>query len=143
MGRLSRFLRRPPAERQLLLRTLYLLTRVRLSLWLLPYRTVSGWAQSASQRSQPKGRDSISGIDDICRAITMAARFVPGASCLTQALVGQILLGQAGHAVTLQIGVLRKGGGPLQAHAWLESAGRVILGDVPELSQMQPLRAST
>jgi hypothetical protein len=141
MGRLSRFLRRPAAERRLLLRALFLLTRVRLSLWLLPYRSVSRWAQSASQPSRHKHTQL--SIDEFCRAITIAARFVPGASCLTQALVGQILLGQAGHAVTLQIGVLRKGGGPLQAHAWLESAGRVILGDVPELSQMQPLRAAS
>jgi hypothetical protein len=126
----------------LLLRALFLLIRVRFGLWLLPYRSVSRWAQSASQPSRHKQSQPIWNIDEICRAITLAARFVPGASCLTQALVGQILLGQAGYAVTLQIGVLRKGGGPLQAHAWLESAGQVILGNMPELSQMQPLRAA-
>ncbi|HEX4124031.1 MAG TPA: lasso peptide biosynthesis B2 protein [Tepidisphaeraceae bacterium] len=143
MGRLVKYLRRPRAQQRLLLQALLSLTRIRLSLWLLPYHTVSRWTVSASQRSRYKQGHPIPTIDEICQAITAAARFVPGASCLTQALTGQILFGQAGHAVTLQIGVLRKGGGPLQAHAWLESAGRVILGNVPELSQMQPLRAAS
>jgi hypothetical protein len=136
------FRRRPAAEQRLLLRALFLLTIIRLGLWILPYRTMSRWARSASQRSRyTRGHAKID-IERICRAICSAARFVPGASCLTQALVGQILLGQAGHAVALQIGVSRKSGSPLQAHAWLESAGRVVLGDVPDLSQMQPLRGA-
>ena len=139
MPRLARFLRRPRPQQRLLLHALWLLARVRLSLGSSPI-ALSAAGQSASLRLQYKPGQPAPSVADICQAITIAAKFVPGATCLTQALVGQILLGQAGHPVTLQIGVLRRPAGPLQAHAWLESAGQVILGNVPELSHMQPLR---
>jgi hypothetical protein len=142
-SRFLRFFHRSRAERRLLLRALFLLAITRVGLWILPYRKVDQWSRSAALRSPHTRGITSFDIDGICRAISSAAKFVPGASCLTQALVGQILLGQAGHAVEMQIGVIRKDGSPLQAHAWLEIAGRVVLGDLPHLSGMQPLRPVT
>lgn len=62
-------------------------------------------------------------------AISAAARRVPRASCLTQALAGTLLLAVHGHAATLRVGVAKDPDGRLQAHAWVESEGRTILGD--------------
>ena len=60
-------------------------------------------------------------------AITQAARFIPGASCLTQALSLQVLLSKAGLHSRLCIGVRKESKG-FEAHAWIERDGRVLIG---------------
>lgn len=62
------------------------------------------------------------------RAIRLAARAVPFASCLTQAEAGQILLARRGIASTVCLGVRETAIGALAAHAWLISDGRVVIG---------------
>jgi hypothetical protein len=56
-----------------------------------------------------------------------------------QALAGQWLLGRAGLPATLELGVARAGDG-IEAHAWLASDGRVILGG-DEAGRFSPMRA--
>lgn len=65
----------------------------------------------------------------IAWAIRTAARFVPGASCLTQALAGKLLLTNAGCEAEIRFGVANDDQGTIEAHAWVESGGRAILGD--------------
>lgn len=60
--------------------------------------------------------------------IRRAARFVPGARCLAQALAADIVLRQAGHDPIVRIGVVQRHG-LIEAHAWVMLNGRVILGD--------------
>lgn len=59
--------------------------------------------------------------------IVRVARWVPAASCLTQALAARVLLAWHGHAATVCYGV-RAGTPALEAHAWVEHDGRVVLG---------------
>lgn len=59
----------------------------------------------------------------------MAARYVPRATCLTQALALQAMLGRAGTPSELRIGVARGKETEVDAHAWLECEGRVVIGD--------------
>ena len=61
-------------------------------------------------------------------AVEATSRRVPGATCLTQALALQILLGRRGQASELRLGVSRGDAPGLQAHAWLESEGQVVIG---------------
>jgi hypothetical protein len=72
-------------------------------------------------------------IEKIAWAVAVASRYVPAATCLTQALAGQILLAQHGEPALLQIGVAKNEAGKLEAHAWVESRGRIIIGDSEEL----------
>jgi hypothetical protein len=67
-------------------------------------------------------------VDRIVRTIRSAARLVPRASCLTQALAGQLLLASNGIRSDLRIGVCRSDPGGLAAHAWVEVDGVVVLG---------------
>lgn len=64
----------------------------------------------------------------VARRIERLARFVPGASCLTQALALQVILARAGHFCCLQIGVRRDDYGIFSAHAWVTCNGRVVIG---------------
>ena len=57
-----------------------------------------------------------------------ASRYVPRATCLTQALTMQVLLERAGYDARLRIGVARGDEGQFQAHAWVESQDGIVIG---------------
>lgn len=71
-------------------------------------------------------------------AVTVASRFVPGATCLPQALAGKALFRLEGYAADVHVGVARTPDGQFQAHAWLESGGRVVIGHL-DLDGFQPI----
>ena len=79
-------------------------------------------------------------VDRIGWAVRSAARFVPGATCLPQALAAEAILRRRGHPADLRLGVTRGDHG-VEAHAWVESYGRVIVGD-GDLDRFEPLEAS-
>lgn len=71
--------------------------------------------------------------DKIVRMVSIASRYVPGTSgCLPRALTAQMLLARRGYDSTVRIGV-RKPGDELDAHAWLEIDGRVLIGESEEV----------
>ncbi len=72
-------------------------------------------------------------------AMSVTRRYLPLArNCLVRALVAQALFGRRGHPVSLRIGVDSTRGRRLQAHAWVESEGRVIVG-APGAERFTPL----
>jgi hypothetical protein len=80
-------------------------------------------------------------IDRIAWAVRAAGRFIPGGTnCLVRALATQSLLGQYGYRSELRIGVRKAADSALAAHAWLESAGAVVIGEF-ELDHYVPLAA--
>ena len=60
-------------------------------------------------------------------AVQVASRYVPRATCLTQALTAQALLGFGGIPTSVRIGVAKEAGG-FEAHAWVESGGKILMG---------------
>ena len=127
MERLRRFAALRSEDRRLLLEALAIVTTMRVALWVLPF----GRLRSAIRRVPPRPRSSTRrGADRIAWSVVSAARFVPRASCLTQALAAEILLRRAGLPADLRIGVATDGAGALEAHAWIESEGRVLIGDL-------------
>jgi hypothetical protein len=64
----------------------------------------------------------------LTRAVRVASRLVPFASCLTQAQAAQIVLARRGVASTVCLGVRETGTGQVAAHAWLISGSRLLLG---------------
>jgi len=63
-------------------------------------------------------------------SVVVVSPYVPKTTCLAQALAAQLLLRQAGHQARLHIGVNYGIGGRLEAHAWVESQGRILIGGV-------------
>lgn len=87
------------------------------------------YARIAERLPRPIGRaDSHFWGRQVARRIERLARFVPGASCLTQALALQLVLGRAGHASQIQIGVKKDDAGAFTAHAWVTCNDRIVLG---------------
>ena len=133
MGNLRKVLFLRPSERHLLLKSALLLYATRLGLWLLPLPTLRRLlAKLRPTKPIPPERHSAN-IEKITWAVMLASRYVPAATCLTQALAGQILLAQHGEPSLLRIGVAKNEAGKLEAHAWVESRGRIVIGATPEL----------
>ena len=70
-----------------------------------------------------------------------AGRRIPGGSnCLVQALAAAVLLGRHGYSSRLRLGVARAPDGRLEAHAWVERDGKLLLGG-PRVERYAPLLA--
>jgi hypothetical protein len=120
-----RFVALPHAERTMLLHALLTLALVRLALWVVPAPALLRYVLGRSARSAAR-----TSIDPraVGRAVERAARVVPRATCLPQALAALLLLGRYGHRGVLRIGVKRGGDGELLAHAWVDCARRTVIG---------------
>src|SRR5450432_3590526 len=90
---------------------------VRLALWLVPFGMVRRMTAWLGRRRNANGENL--SARQICRAVMIASRFVPRATCLTQALAAEALLSRRGFTGTLCLGVKRDSVG-FGAHAWLE-----------------------
>lgn len=117
----------------LLLLALLAVAIFRVALWLLPLRSVLR-APLLLRVRQPTGD-----AERIVWAVMLAARAVPAASCLVQALAAQALLAACGYASELRFGVVRGPQGTLEAHAWLEQHGRVVIGQLADLARYRSL----
>ena len=134
-GRALRLSRRSSAEYRLLAHSVWLLARARLALWVLPFQRARRIATSVRRSNGRSGTR-----EQIRWAISVGRRFVPGANCLPQALAAEALLVRNGYPVTLRVGVVKVGRDRLEAHAWVESDGRLVVGDVTQgLSTYTPL----
>lgn len=79
--------------------------------------------------------------DRVVWAVEAVGRAIPGMkNCLVQAVAAEAMLIRAGHPCELRIGVAKNGPDELIAHAWLESEGRVLIGEF-ELDRYTPLMA--
>ena len=133
---LERLVRLPGADRRLLLRSILTLGAARLALWVLPFQVVR---RLLTRPRQPVASPSVSS-ERISWALAHAIRVVPQATCLPQALAAEALLTRAHHPVALRIGVVKTPEGRLKAHAWVESGGRIVVGELTQgLSEYTPL----
>lgn len=124
------------ADARYLLATWGLLVFYRLALTVAPYRRVKHALPSA-------GAATIAPSWVVARtrwAVSRTAKAALGATCLPQALAANALLSFQGYASVIRIGVRRGDDGAVQAHAWVLSEDRVVVGDDGErLDSFTPL----
>jgi hypothetical protein len=120
MLRVRRFVALPQWRRRLWFSAFMTLWECRLRLWLEPFRRVQ-------ERSIRTGGSAVH-PHDVRWAVLSAARFVPASTCLVEALAAQRLLSRSGLPAVVHFGVSREGAG-LEAHAWVESDGVLVVGD--------------
>jgi hypothetical protein len=128
LRRIQSFLQRPAAERRLCLRTWCFLLAVRAALACSSYPRVRAWFERRNARERPaaSARPSRSLL---AWSVRTAGRYVPSSRpCLTQALVLDSYLRRWEYPSRIAIGVARGSRGELEAHAWVESDGVVVLG---------------
>jgi hypothetical protein len=140
MQHIQTFLRLPGHERRLLLITFALVAALRLGLSTLPFRTLHSLVERLACPNAAAHHSRRPALEGIAWSIAVAVSYLPAATCLTQALAARLLLSRYGYPSVLRIGVARDPSGAFHAHAWVESAGQVIVGGPPEyLAQYIPL----
>lgn len=102
-----------------------MLSLVRIGMPVVPSRASGALLRRACVEAP--GRGSRDDVREVVLGIERAARRIPGATCLIQALTGWLMLSRRSIPSTVRIGVARPDA-KLSAHAWLEQDGRVVLG---------------
>lgn len=129
------------AARQLLLEATAVLVTVRALHRTLPFprwrRLLAPLTHSpAHPRRLPEAR-----VERLVWAVDAASRQLPlELTCLPRAITLQILLARRRHPSEIRIGVHRDTTGEFLFHAWVESDGRILIGqDVADLDQYRIL----
>ncbi len=134
MKRLRKLLALRSADQKRLLQTGLLLVAIKLALRGLPtpisLRIFEGWKKTKT-RLHPSRCNSLSQVTE---AVEVASRDVPwGSSCLVRAIAVSVLLARQGMETQLRIGVAHETAGQFIAHAWVESHGRILVGNRKDL----------
>ncbi len=137
----QKLLRSTSTERRLLAEAASLLVAARTALWIFPYRWTQRRFSVPVSRARRVADEAVAAglAADVALAVRRASRGVPAASCLTQALATRAMLGRHGVTCTLCFGVAKRDDGMLEAHAWVEHAGRVVIGRVPDMERFARL----
>jgi hypothetical protein len=131
MRRIGKFFELPLSDKLLLLRAWTTLLLMRAAVLAIPLarlrRAVA--RRSAEQKGSSVGLPS---AEKIAWALAAMSCAVPGGeNCLVRALATQRMLSRAGCDSDLKFGVAGSGPGKIQAHAWVESRGKIIMGEFP------------
>ncbi len=137
MERLRKLLRLPWKDRLLLLQSALLLIAIRLGLRVASFHSL----QRMLERGAPGREAQATGaeIDRVGWAVRVASYFLPGTTCLPQALAVQALLTRRGSRTRVRIGVAKRGQGQLAAHAWVEDEEQRVIYDPEDRSGYEPL----
>ena len=142
MKRLRKFLNLTNGDRYLLISTFILLSLVRLGLFLLPFKTLQKLLSAISQIKTKSNEVDLTNLGKIVGSVNLSSRYMPlGVKCLARALTTQVLMSQYGYLPQLKIGVAKGEQGKLEAHAWVEYQGKLVIGYLPDLSRFIPLSA--
>jgi hypothetical protein len=132
MRKLRRFAQLTMAEQLILIRVLLVVGVARATLWILPMEAARKLVASATT-----GTAGYS-IKQLLWAVKVTSRYLPGATCLTQALAAQAPLTRSGYPSQVEIGVAKNESRRFQAHAWVVCQGEIVLGG-QQVEQYNPL----
>lgn len=129
-------------ERRVLLYAFLLLNSLRLALRFCSFGQVRRWIEAVLSDWVSSEQAAPIPVDFIVWAVSVAAYYTPGgAKCLVRALTAQLLLNRYRHTYAFHIGVAKADSQLLEAHAWIEYQGRIIVGRLDNLSRYKSLAA--
>jgi hypothetical protein len=104
---------------------------LRAALWLLPFKFYRDRFVDVLHKPEPPAPAQLSLALRATRAVAQAARFVPRATCLVQALALRWMLRRRGIGCEFRVGASRSEYGEFEAHAWIECGGKLLIGAEP------------
>ncbi len=123
----------------LLIKTFVLLLFVRLGLRFLSFQSLRQHLEKVSRYSFIHTANLVP-LNRILWAVNVSSYYMPGGvKCLARALTTHCLMLQYGYIPQLCIGVAKGDSGQLEAHAWVENQGLVVIGQLPDLERFKPL----
>jgi hypothetical protein len=128
-------------DRALVVEAALLLLLIRVAFLLFPFQPIE---RALARWYPPRRRGSGVASDVMAQrvgaAVRTTGRRVPGATCLSEALAAETMLRARGVTSTRHIGVRAPAAGvPLDAHAWLEAHGAIVVGQQPDLADYRIL----
>ena len=146
MSRWSKFRQFSWAERKLQFKALFVVLYLLVALRVTSFKRVLAIVSRKNLHASTKHNAHSATTEtqaDIVRAVRAVARLIlRDKPCLPQALAVKWLLGARGKDARLQIGVVKKKGNKLDAHAWLELDDEIIIGgrtSPARFKQLQPV----
>jgi hypothetical protein len=140
MKQILRFVRLAPQDRNLFLKTYILLTLVRLGLLLRSFNRLCKLLERFSGFNPSSASDHPLLIRRIAWAVDASCKLMPGSvKCLARAMTMKTLLDLHHCPSKLMIGVDKNNVNQLEAHAWVEYEGHVVMGQLHDLSRFKPL----
>lgn len=135
MRALFRLVSLKPGERRLLFTGMGLMPLVRIALSIWPVGRVTHFLDGLNKRFPRSSGPEIE-LRQAANCLRQAAQLCPlPTTCLSQAISAKMLMARYGHSAELCVGVL-KSDNMLQAHAWLECPGDILVGTpVPQGKQ--------
>jgi hypothetical protein len=131
MKKFLNFFRLSFAEKILLGESLFLVALTGLILRIVPFKFLKrSLTARLAAKAEQKPIDWRQ-INLIARSVRSVSRFVPFATCLSQALAAMLLIKSRGQHSELKIGVAKDEEQHFKAHAWLEANGRIVIGKLP------------
>lgn len=113
----------------LFLRALRVVILARGALWLRLTKHVESRIVARRGATPSSGTDVMHDLREIAWSVTAASRFIPGATCLTQALAGDWLLADRGRPARVELSLpLNVPNADFAPHAWLLSGDIIVLG---------------
>lgn len=140
MQRLIRFIRLERTEKYLLVETALLFLTLRAAISLVRFDVVLATRRRLA-RSPFLSRDPAPAVDRLVWAVDVASRVLRMKGCLIRALVMDAMLMRRQLPSELRIGVAKDGETLFEAHAWVESGGRVLVG-AGDIDRFSPLNAT-
>jgi hypothetical protein len=130
-----RFLRLDGAERALFMRAVALTASARALLPVLGFARARATLERIARRIGVVNGTLSPSDTDFVLAVRRASRRVPGSdTCLYRALVLDCWLRTVGYSTELHVAFARRGRPTPHGHAWVTSAGRVLIGEEDELA---------
>lgn len=125
-------------QRRVLLYTFVIINTVRLLLWLFPLGMTRQQLKLFMSKWICRPQAKLVSVSFIVKAVEIAARYSPEKPmCLARALTTQVLLNRYRYSCSLRIGIHKNGDQKLEAHAWIEHHGQVIVGNLSNLNQFK------
>lgn len=131
MTRIRKYFALSPGERSLVREAYATVLAMRVASWMLPFGRVRDLATLMADRGKHVYNPRALSRERIAWAVMAAGNAIPGGrNCLVRALAGEVMLRRYGYPAELRIGVANPADEGFKAHAWLESEGRILIGDI-------------
>ena len=122
--------------KKLFLQAYILMMLIRLGLLLLPFRRLQDLILKVKRFESIAAGDSQPSLGAIAQSVHRSARYSPGkVMCLAKALTTAVMMSIYGFPYKIKFGVAKGESNNIEAHAWVESEGKVVVGYLPDLSR--------
>jgi hypothetical protein len=133
--KLINFFRLESDEKMAFFQSLYWLWYFRVRLHHRPLNSLIQQANNKSSQHLINSKSASLTVNRVAWFTNRASHYVPGATCLVQALAGKVVFSTYGYEPTIVIGVKKDGPNDILSHAWLEYDGQTIIGNLEDIDR--------